>query len=164
FGIQARGGCSCAGPYGHRLLGIDAATSRRFEDQIAAGCEVIKPGWVRINFNYFIPETEFEYLVDAVHLVAEEGWKLLPRYRFEATSGVWRHRDGLAAPPLTLAGFLGESRSERHTEPIERLAEYLAEGRRILGQVATGCDDATGLPPAAEPLRWFPLPAEAAPR
>ena len=164
FGIQARGGCSCAGPYGHRLLGIDAATSRRFEDQIAAGCEVIKPGWVRINFNYFIPEAEFEYLVDAVHLVAEEGWKLLPRYRFEAASGVWRHRDGLAAPPLTLAGFLGESRSERHTEPIERLAEYLAEGRRILDQVATGCEDATGLPPAAEPLRWFPLPAEAAPR
>ncbi|MEZ5271461.1 MAG: aminotransferase class V-fold PLP-dependent enzyme [Ilumatobacteraceae bacterium] len=25
FGIQSRGGCSCAGPYGHRLLGIDPA-------------------------------------------------------------------------------------------------------------------------------------------
>ncbi|HLU31940.1 MAG TPA: aminotransferase class V-fold PLP-dependent enzyme, partial [Acidimicrobiia bacterium] len=59
FGIQARGGCSCAGPYGHRLLGIDAATSARFETEIAAGCEVIKPGWVRVNFNYFIPEEEF---------------------------------------------------------------------------------------------------------
>jgi selenocysteine lyase/cysteine desulfurase len=164
FGIQARGGCSCAGPYGHRLLGIDAATSRRFEDQIAAGCEVIKPGWVRINFNYFIPEEEFRYLVDAVHLVAEAGWKLLPQYRFESTSGVWRHRDGLAAPPLTLGGFLGAGEAERRTEPPERLADYLTEARRLLGQVATGCEDATGLPPAAEPLRWFPLPAEAAPR
>ena len=164
FGIQARGGCSCAGPYGHRLLGIDAATSRRFEDQIAAGCEVIKPGWVRINFNYFIPEEEFRYLVDAVHLVAESGWKLLPQYRFESASGVWRHRDGLAAPPLTLAGFLGEGESQRRTEPLEHLPEYLSEARRILGQVSTGCEDATGLPASAEPLRWFPLPAEAAPR
>jgi selenocysteine lyase/cysteine desulfurase len=164
FGIQARGGCSCAGPYGHRLLGIDAATSRRFEDQIAAGCEVIKPGWVRINFNYFIPEEEFRYLVDAVHLVAEAGWKLLPQYRFESASGVWRHRDGLAAPPLTLGGFLGAGEAERRTEPLERLADYLTEARRLLGQVATGCEDATGLPPAAEPLRWFPLPAEAVPR
>ena len=78
FGIQARGGCSCAGPYGHRLLGIDAETSARFEEQIAAGCEVIKPGWVRINFNYFLPEEEFEYLVEAVHLVADLGWRLRP--------------------------------------------------------------------------------------
>ena len=45
FGIQARGGCSCAGPYGHRLLGIDLETSKQFEDVIATGCEVLKPGW-----------------------------------------------------------------------------------------------------------------------
>ncbi len=54
FGIQARGGCSCAGPYGHRLLGIDLARSHAFEREIARGCEGIKPGWVRVSFNYFI--------------------------------------------------------------------------------------------------------------
>jgi selenocysteine lyase/cysteine desulfurase len=59
FGIQARGGCSCAGPYGHRLLGIDLATSKEFEREIVRGCEGIKPGWVRVNFNYF---PEFGYL------------------------------------------------------------------------------------------------------
>ena len=59
FGIQARGGCSCAGPYGHRLLGIDLETSRGFEREILAGCEGIKPGWVRINFNYFLSEEVF---------------------------------------------------------------------------------------------------------
>ncbi|MCB0908951.1 MAG: aminotransferase class V-fold PLP-dependent enzyme, partial [Nocardioidaceae bacterium] len=48
FGIQSRGGCSCAGPYGHRLLGIDLATSHEFEREISAGCEGIKPGWVRV--------------------------------------------------------------------------------------------------------------------
>ena len=56
FGIQSRGGCSCAGPYGHRLLGIDLERSHEFEREIAHGCEGIKPGWVRVNFNYFISE------------------------------------------------------------------------------------------------------------
>src|SRR5262249_904131 len=69
FGIQSRGGCSCAGPYGHRLLGIDLDRSHRFEQEIVAGCEGIKPGWVRVSFNYFIAESTFSYIVDAVDLV-----------------------------------------------------------------------------------------------
>ena len=94
FGIQARGGCSCAGPYGHRLLGIDLATSHEFEREIARGCEGIKPGWVRVNFNYFISEAVFDYLLEAVELVATDGWRLLPQYRFEPASGLWRHAAG----------------------------------------------------------------------
>ncbi|HEX3213435.1 MAG TPA: aminotransferase class V-fold PLP-dependent enzyme, partial [Actinomycetota bacterium] len=70
FGIQARGGCSCAGPYGHRLLGIDIERSHSFEREITRGCEGIKPGWVRVNFNYFISEVVFDYLLEAVNLVA----------------------------------------------------------------------------------------------
>ena len=76
FGIQARGGCSCAGPYGHRLLGIDAPTSHAFEEEIDVGCEGIKPGWTRVNFNYFISDTVCDYLIDSVILLAEQGWKL----------------------------------------------------------------------------------------
>ncbi len=91
FGIQARGGCSCAGPYGHRLLGIDLETSHRFEDEIAKGCEVIKPGWVRVNFNYFIGEEEFSYILEAVHMVGRDGWRLLPLYRFDPETALWRH-------------------------------------------------------------------------
>ena len=53
FGIQARGGCSCAGPYGHALLDIDLKTSQEYEKIIATGIEVLKPGWVRVGFNYF---------------------------------------------------------------------------------------------------------------
>ena len=41
--------------------------------ETAHGCEGIKPGWVRINFNYFISEPIFSYLVEAVRLVAREG-------------------------------------------------------------------------------------------
>ncbi len=71
------------GPYGHRLLGIDIDRSHEFERQIATGCEGIKPGWVRVNFNYFIDEEVFDYIVEAVRLVAHDGWRLLGDYRFE---------------------------------------------------------------------------------
>ncbi|HEX7097932.1 MAG TPA: aminotransferase class V-fold PLP-dependent enzyme [Acidimicrobiia bacterium] len=161
FGIQARGGCSCAGPYGHRLLGIDAATSARFEEQIAAGCEVVKPGWVRINFNYFIPEEEFEYLVEAVHLIADLGWRLLPQYRYDPATAVWRHRDGLATPPLSLDSFLADHNPPPATEPLGRLADFLVEARKILEEAELEGGDATPLPPGSEALRWFPLPSEA---
>ena len=94
FGIQSRGGCSCAGPYGHRLLDIDLDTSIEFEREITRGCEGIKPGWVRVNFNYFISELVFDFIVEAVHLIANEGWRLLPSYRFDPATGLWEHRDG----------------------------------------------------------------------
>ncbi len=60
-------------PYGHRLLGIDLDRSHEFEREITGGCEGIKPGWVRVNFNYFIDEDTFEYILDAVDLVADRG-------------------------------------------------------------------------------------------
>lgn len=160
FGIQARGGCSCAGPYGHRLLGIDTETSARFEDEIAAGCEVIKPGWVRINFNYFISEEEFTYLVDATHLIAEEGWRLLPQYRFDTTTAGWRHRTGLATPPLTLDRFLTDGAPPAPTQPLSSLTDQLADARRILADAPSPAAEHEILRPASEALRWFPLPSE----
>ena len=70
FGIQARGGCACAGPYGHRLLGIDLERSGRFRAAINSGCEGVKPGWVRVNFNYFITDAEFEFILEAIEIIA----------------------------------------------------------------------------------------------
>ena len=96
FGIQSRGGCSCAGPYGHRLLGISTERSHEYDQHIAAGCEGIRPGWVRVNFNYFLTEEEFHYIVTAVHLLAEYADRLLPDYRFDPTTGLWQHAGGVA--------------------------------------------------------------------
>lgn len=165
FGIQARGGCSCAGPYGHRLLGIDLATSRRFEHEIAEGCEVIKPGWVRINFNYFISDEEFSYLVDAVHLLAHEGWRLLPDYEFDVETSVWRHRSGTPEPPMTLDtvefGPRGLSfDSHLHQADDSHFEEYLTRARQIFSECAARPTPTPLLTPAAESLRWFPLPGE----
>ena len=161
FGIQARGGCSCAGPYGHRLLGIDLETSGRFESVVATGCEVIKPGWVRVNFNYFISEEEFQYILAAVHLVANDGWKLLPLYTYETETGVWRHRDGLPHPPVSLRHASFEtSLPPPETRPIGVLPDYLEEGRRILAKDPEGPGFNPVLTGEAEELRWFPTPME----
>jgi selenocysteine lyase/cysteine desulfurase len=111
FGIQARGGCSCAGPYGHRLLGIDPDRSRALSDQAGQGWMGIKPGWVRLSFNYFIDDEVAGFLVEAVDLLATSGHRLLGDYRFDPRSGHWRHRDAPPDPVLSLPDLLdGRSR------------------------------------------------------
>jgi selenocysteine lyase/cysteine desulfurase len=167
FGIQARGGCSCAGPYGHRLLGIDIDRSHEFEREIAGGCEGIKPGWVRVNFNYFISPAVFDYVVQAVMLVARDGWRLLPDYRFEPETGLWKHRRAAAEPPLRLGHVTydadGVMRYPRHDDraPDSALADYLAEARALLGSLSTTDLSEPGDLVSAdfEHLRWFELPA-----
>jgi selenocysteine lyase/cysteine desulfurase len=166
FGIQARGGCSCAGPYGHRLLGIDIDRSTRFRDAINSGCEGIKPGWVRVNFNYFISETVLNFILDAVHLVAEGGWKLLPYYRFSVDSGLWRHHGHQLTREFGLDDLRFDSggleyRSRLLTEPEDALAGYLEHARRIIAEAEAEFSDAgesATLPEGLERLRWFPLP------
>lgn len=169
FGIQSRGGCSCAGPYGHRLLGIDLETSHAFEREIARGCEGIKPGWVRVSFNYFLTETEFDFVLDAVDLVASHGWTLLPRYRFDPLTGMWHHRDGHPEPPMSLTDVRyleGGVRfpSHRHREPESRLSGYLEEAQVLMGATMQASPlqdvDPTGVGEDFAGLRWFWLPEE----
>jgi selenocysteine lyase/cysteine desulfurase len=170
FGIQSRGGCSCAGPYGHRLLGIDLERSHEFEREISRGCEGIKPGWVRVNFNYFISEAVFAFILDAVDLVAREGWRLLPQYRFDPPTGLWQHRGGAAEPPLSLLDIRYEDgamryAAHRHREPETRLVDYLAEARALLAApppTPAGAADPLDVSADFEHLRWFWLPSEAA--
>ncbi|HEX3705643.1 MAG TPA: aminotransferase class V-fold PLP-dependent enzyme [Mycobacteriales bacterium] len=167
FGIQARGGCSCAGPYGHRLLGIDLEHSHAFQHEIAGGCEGIKPGWVRVNFAYFLDDAVADYLIEAVRFVATEGDRFLPDYRFDLESGLWRHRQMTQASPLRLSdiSYDGDLRGgvSDHIARAEVsvLDDYLAEAR-TLAQARPRLlpdDAATGLEPDAEALRWFDLPA-----
>ena len=166
FGIQTRGGCSCAGPYGHRLLDIDLEHSHRFEAQIATGCEGIKPGWVRVNFNYFVDEEVFSYVVEAVRLVAREGWRLLGDYRFDPLSGLWHHRTGPVEPPMRLAHVTyaedGSMSWPAHatTAPVSVLKEHLDEGRAIMAAASPpDWSDTAHLGADFDDLRWFALPA-----
>ncbi len=168
FGIQSRGGCSCAGPYGHALLGIDDKHSSDFADEVILGCEGIKPGWIRVNLNYFIPEAVFDFIVEAVHLVATHGWKLLPWYRFDVATAGWEHVDGRGQTPFSLFDIDYSDGTLSHETTPERasdyeLATYIEEARSLFESI----DPSTG--PVADPLqatasfedlRWFLLPEE----
>ncbi len=168
FGIQSRGGCSCAGPYGHRLLGIDLDRSREFEREITGGCEGIKPGWVRVNFNYFISEAVFDYVVEAVRMVARDGWRLLGDYRFEPATGLWRHRVGAVEPGLRLRDLSYDADGrltyphDQQRAPESALQQYLSEAaERFAAAAPAECTGDLGqfVSDDFEHLRWFDLPS-----
>ena len=170
FGIQSRGGCSCAGPYGHRLLHIDLDHSHHFEREITRGCEGIKPGWVRVNFNYFIDDETFGYLVEAVKLVAERGRDLLSYYDFEPDSGLWRHRDGSPVAPRSLHSLRYGRCTEGGTVELQiphvaslplrqGLDGYLAQARSLIDDLVRDRPPPPKRAPTTddfEHLRWFP--------
>ena len=165
FGIQARGGCSCAGPYGHRLLEIGPARSHALREEIGHGCDGVKPGWTRVNFNYFITAAAADYIIDAVELIAADGYRLLPSYRFDPHTGLWRHAGGPPRPPLLLSevsyrpdGAIAYPR-RRAQAGEDAFPGYLNQARALLASHPVGIGDGpTGLSPEFEALRWFPLP------
>ena len=167
FGIQSRGGCSCAGPYGHRLLGIDLDRSHEFQREINRGCEGIKPGWVRVNFNYFIDDETFDYTVDAVTMIASHGASLLGEYDFEPDSGLWHHRRGTRGPSMSLDEIsyaTGEMEFEnrRRSEPVD-LARHLATAHELFHAAAADHAARAATPETNadfETLRWFPYAAD----
>jgi selenocysteine lyase/cysteine desulfurase len=168
FGIQSRGGCSCAGPYGHRLLGIDLDRSHEFQREIGRGCEGIKPGWVRVNFNYFIDEPTFQYIVDAVELIADEGVHVLSSYRFEPDTGLWHHQRSAPGPAMSLHDISYVSgamhfENRRRTEELDlpaRLDDARALFRSAREQPHATPIDSPVTTADFEHLRWFPYPGD----
>ena len=143
FGIQSRAGCSCAGPYGHRLLEIDEPTSERYRACIAEGFSGIKPGWCRIGFHFVMDDAEADFVIDAVDFLASHAHRFLPLYDFDVHSGAWTHKQaGDVDTPFSLraalcACHIGPSelsereRRRRYTEALDfacAQADELATG------------------------------------
>lgn len=91
YGIQARGGCACAGPYAHRLLDIDRDRSEDLAHRIAAGAEVEKPGWVRLNFSYLMTDAEVDRVIGAVAELACDAPALALDYRLDPATAQFKH-------------------------------------------------------------------------
>ncbi len=71
FGVQARGGCSCAGTYGHILLNIDKARSYEILNALKEGNHERKPGWVRLSIHPTMTDAEIAYMMDAIESTVE---------------------------------------------------------------------------------------------
>jgi hypothetical protein len=165
FGIQARGGCSCAGPYAHALLGLDMAYSKQLEAAITAGASLLRPGWVRLNFNYFIDDEEFEYLLRALELVAEHGWRLLSLYQVDPAHGVWRvqgHGGDARPDPLADMSWLQRPAAATRQAPLSLMAQLELAERELTRAACPAAPSTLMLAPAHEQLRWFVLPQEVA--
>jgi len=163
FGIQSRAGCSCAGPYGHRLLGIDAPKSEAYRRCIGDGWGGLKPGWCRVGFHYTMDDAEADFVIDAVVFVARHGRLFLPLYEFDPASGAWRHRNeaccfedlsleaALAAPAQRPSAISADRRRRLY-------ASYLAEAHALAGTLAEadGGEDVK-LPGELAELQFFAL-------
>jgi selenocysteine lyase/cysteine desulfurase len=141
FGIQSRAGCSCAAPYGHRILHIDAHKSRELQRSIMCGNIGLKPGWARVNFHFLHTNDEVDFICRAILFVAEHGKKFLPLYRFDMRSGAWRHREFIPPPvPFGLEHALSGEPAKQHRDEqpdLERLFdEYIADARRSAESIA----------------------------
>ncbi|WP_170295330.1 aminotransferase class V-fold PLP-dependent enzyme [Paracoccus aestuariivivens] len=170
FGLQARGGCSCAGPYGARLLGLDDSASAAFRELTLQGLNCYKPGWARVNFNYFICEEEFSYIVEAVHLVATHGHALLPEYHLDPASGLWTHRSGTASRLASLSDLVVANGSARWAPAAmvagdAVLVRQLEMARKTLASAADAAPKQSALPNLSSlerDWRWFSLSNEQA--
>ncbi|MEX0737810.1 MAG: aminotransferase class V-fold PLP-dependent enzyme [Pseudohongiella sp.] len=163
FGIQARGGCSCAGPYAHSLLGMDMALSKRVEAAVVSGAGLMRPGWVRLNFNYFIDADELDYLLGALALVAEHGWRLLRCYRYDAVHGVWRHQDANSVRPDPLAGLdwqQAKSAVAASAHSMTLVDELAAAEALLCSNEVVSSPCTMTLCAEHEAIRWFVLPRE----
>lgn len=165
FGVQSRAGCACAGPYGHRLLGIGLELSQKFRDAINSGISGVKPGWCRVNLHFSMDDAEVQYLIDAVNFVATHGHLFLDLYEFDLVSGVWAHRE--AAPMRADLLPTGKPRRRRFMPALRRKYLYrsylcVAEdwAKRLAQKPAgPGCC----LPEDIRELQFFTMPATETP-
>jgi selenocysteine lyase/cysteine desulfurase len=163
FGIQARGGCSCAGPYGHSLLQLTPEYSESLADAVGHGFGCLRPGWVRFNLHWLCSEKEVDYILAAVKMIAKWGRLLLPSYTLDTASGLWEHRDSPAATPVSLDPFT--PCAETVTPPHDAFAAtaLLREAERTLRGGAPDSHRACAIeghqkapwPSKMESLCWF---------
>ncbi|EZA53975.1 tRNA 2-thiocytidine biosynthesis protein TtcA [Ooceraea biroi] len=187
FGIQARGGCACTGRYAHDLMGIDRELAKEYESILLEGqrngteettAEGLRPGFARLSFPYFMSETEVAFVLEALKMVATEGWKLLPQYVLNPDTGEWRHHTNSVFKERKWLGSI------RYTDGKMNATERRVSGSGVFPQSYGDClQTARNIFNRArkmaqryplqidksfnfmckrmEALRWFMLPSEA---
>ncbi|GMF40473.1 unnamed protein product [Phytophthora fragariaefolia] len=181
FGVQTRGGCQCAGPYATRLLGLARRDVLALESALIEKKEMLRPGFTRMSFPYFMSTAEMEYVLAAVNFVATDGWKFLPQYKFNHKSGVWKHWTRFTKFPdrKWISHFATALEEKTRSKSLEgddealaaHRAENLAEARRLADEVSAKNIPSQVVAASAaqmleeaddEALRWFVYPSEAA--
>ncbi|XP_015123427.1 uncharacterized protein LOC107045619 [Diachasma alloeum] len=188
FGIQARGGCACAGRYAHDLMGIDTDLARKYESVLSdsglhcgredCNTEALRPGFARLSLPYFMSEAELAFVLEALKMVATEGWKLLPQYVLNPDTGEWRHhtnsvfkeRKWLASIRYTDGKMVSSERRvsggggvfpQSYSDCLQTARNIFNRARKMAHRYPLQIDRSVTFSENLECLRWFILPAEA---
>ncbi|RVE49679.1 hypothetical protein evm_005654 [Chilo suppressalis] len=198
FGIQARGGLSSNLNYGSDILGIDDQLLREYEKllnveaqreiarvrkmsdvkapEVPIHNEHLRPGFCRVSLPYFMSESELAFVLEALKMVATEGWKILPQYIVSPQTGQWRHhtcsilRDRKSLYSLKFRDGKVSSHERRvsgpgifpqtYTECLQTARNLFSRARK-LAMKCTSAEPEMSFNPRIDYLRWFMLPKEA---
>ena len=183
FGIQTRGGCLCAGPYVQRLLGLDTKLNNAYLKLLSedpnldrhhlrrtkeySSHEIFRPGVARLSISYTTPSEVVDFVVRAVRLVAEQGWKLLPFYRCNHETGEWHHLNNLQFNNRRWLAHLklGSGGVRTKSFPVESypdLEECLKKAEEVFKGITrySNVQGSSAVFQDANDLRWFLLPAD----
>lgn len=106
FGIQTRGGCSCAGTYGHYLLHVDQETSNDLVCQITSGDLIKKPGWIRMSIHPTTTTEEIQWVCDSIKALAENHQEWGREYHYNSKTNEFTHKnDKLVVKELVKTWF-----------------------------------------------------------
>ncbi|MGK9477297.1 aminotransferase class V-fold PLP-dependent enzyme [Melioribacter sp. OK-6-Me] len=91
YGIQMRGGCSCAGTYGHYLLHVDPTRSKYITEKINNGDLSEKPGWVRLSLHPTMTDEELDFILDAIEEIIQNAEKWSKEYTYSSRTNEYTH-------------------------------------------------------------------------
>jgi len=91
FGIQTRGGCSCAGTYGHLLLHVDQEQSDFLTNKITAGDLIQKPGWIRMSIHPTTTNSEIAFVCNSIKALAENHELWAADYNYNPKNNEFTH-------------------------------------------------------------------------
>jgi len=146
FGVQARAGCACAGPYGHRLLGITPGRAKSIKSTVELGYLGMRPGWTRVSLAYYTSMQEAEFVLDAVDFVASFGHRFLPLYSFDWKTGDWQYDHGRAREllPNKVGATPAAAASTGRNKTGCDYQDYMAYARELADFLHTACTTLDG--------------------
>ncbi|KAK6626395.1 hypothetical protein RUM43_006706 [Polyplax serrata] len=183
FGIQVRGSCADAGSHALDFMGIDINLAEEY-DRVLLSCgdesrtelEILRPGFCRISLPFCISDAELGFILEALKMVATEGWKLLPQYTLKSSTGEWKHHSNSIFKDRKWLGSLKyvegklvipeRKISTQGTCPVDyeeclHIARCIFNKARKIAQRYPLTAQRFSFDQHVEPLRWFMLPSEA---
>jgi cysteine sulfinate desulfinase/cysteine desulfurase-like protein len=130
FGIQVRGGCACAGTYGHYLLDVSYDKSHLITSLISSGDLSLKPGWIRLSLHPTMTNDELLYILDAIRQVQKNHKKWGEDYKYNCNTNEFKHKNEpedktvLVKDWFDLSGFQGNKGNFRKNTDTTGIADH----------------------------------------